>query len=84
MACGLSLLAETGYSLIAVCRLLIAVASLVAVHGLQRAGSVVVAFRLRCPVTCGIFPDSGIEPVFPALQGRFLTTEPPGKPHKIL
>ena len=24
-------------------------------------------------------PGQGIEPVFPALAGRFLTTEPPGK-----
>ena len=26
-------------------------------------------------------PGPGIEPVSPALQDRFLTTEPPGKPH---
>ena len=26
-------------------------------------------------------PDPGIEPVSPALAGRFFTTEPPGKPH---
>ena len=25
-------------------------------------------------------PGSGMEPVFPALQGRFLITGPPGKP----
>ena len=25
-------------------------------------------------------PGSGIEPVFPALAGRFFSTEPPGKP----
>ena len=24
--------------------------------------------------------DPGIEPIFPALAGRFFTTEPPGKP----
>ena len=28
----------------------------------------------------GHFPYPGIEPVSPALAGRFLTTEPPGKP----
>ena len=28
----------------------------------------------------GVLPNSGIEPVFPALAGRFFTTEPPGKP----
>ena len=30
-------------------------------------------------MACGLFPDPGIEPVFPALAGGFLTTEPPGK-----
>ena len=29
-------------------------------------------------------PGPGIEPVFPALAGGFLTTEPPGKPHIYL
>ena len=28
----------------------------------------------------GHLPDPWIEPVFPALAGRFFTTEPPGKP----
>ena len=28
----------------------------------------------------GDLPDPGIEPVYPALAGRFFTTEPPGKP----
>ena len=28
----------------------------------------------------GNLPDPGIEPVYPALAGEFLTTEPPGKP----
>ena len=28
----------------------------------------------------GDLPDSGIEPVSPALAGGFFTTEPPGKP----
>ena len=28
----------------------------------------------------GDLPDPGIEPTSPALAGRFLTTEPPGKP----
>ena len=30
--------------------------------------------------TSGDLPEPGIEPVSPALAGRFLTTEPPGKP----
>ena len=29
----------------------------------------------------GDLPDSGIEPASPALEGRFITTEPPGKPY---
>ena len=35
---------------------------------------------------CGMWdlPRPGLEPVFPALAGGFLTTEPPGKPREIL
>ena len=29
-------------------------------------------------------PGPGLEPVFPALAGRFLTTMPPGKPHPLV
>ena len=32
--------------------------------------------------SAGDLPDPGIEPVFPALAGKFFTTEPPGKPHE--
>ena len=47
---------------------------------LQRVGSLVVACGLSCPVTCGILVSPpGIEPMSPALEGRFLTTGPPGK-----
>ena len=28
-------------------------------------------------------PDPGFKPMFPALAGRFFTTEPPRKPHKM-
>ena len=43
-------------------------------------GSVVVVCGLSCLVACGILvPRPGIEPVSPVLQGRFLTTGPPGK-----
>ena len=46
----------------------------------QGAGSVVAARRLSCPAACGILvPQPGIEPAFPALEGGFLTTGPPGK-----
>ena len=38
------------------------------------------ASRLSCFKACGILvPQPGIEPVSPALPGRFLTTGPPGK-----
>ena len=43
-------------------------------------GSVDVARGLSCSMVCGILvPQPGIEPKSPALQGGFLTTEPPGK-----
>ena len=43
-------------------------------------GSVVVARELSCPTACGILvPQAGMEPASPALEGRFLTTRPPGK-----
>ena len=57
-ACRLSLvMVSGGYSLIVVGGLLIAVASLVAVHG-----SVDVAPRFRCPMAHGIFLDQGSNP----------------------
>ena len=35
---------------------------------------------------CGMWdlPRPGLEPVFPALAGRFSTTVPPGKPYHIV
>ena len=47
------------------------------VQQLQHTGSAVVSHRLNCSAACGIFP--GNLPVFPALAGEFLSTEPPGK-----
>ena len=42
----------------------------------------VVAHRLSCPGACGILlPSPGTEPSSVALQGRFLTSGPPGKSH---
>ena len=42
--------------------------------------SVVTACRFSCSVACGILvPQPEIEPMSPELQGRFLTTGPPGK-----
>ena len=57
---GFSLVAVSrGYSLLVVHRHLIAVASLVAAPRLWSTGSVVMARRLSCSATCGIFPDQG-------------------------
>ena len=54
---------------------------LVVAHGPQSTQGVV-ALRLSCSAACGILvPWSGIEPTSPALQGRFLTTGPPGTSH---
>ena len=48
--------------------------------GSRCAGSVVVAQGLSCSVACGNLPRPGLEPMSPALAGRFSTTAPPGKP----
>ena len=52
----------------------------------QFMGSLVAAPGLSCPVACGILvPRPGIEPLFPALEGGFLTTGPPGQSlHRLL
>ena len=47
--------------------------------GSRRTGSVLVELGLSCSTACGIFPDQGSNPLSPALEGRFLTTAPPGK-----
>ena len=48
--------------------------------GLGHAGSVVVSHGFSCPVACGILvPQPGIKPTSPPLEGKFLTTGPPGK-----
>ena len=59
---------------------LIAVAPPVAEHGFSgmqllgsRADSVVMAHRLSCFTACRIFPDTGVNPVSPALAGGFFT-----------
>ena len=49
---------------------------IVAAHGL-----LYLKHRLSCPSARGILvPRPGVEPMPPALEGRFLTTGPPGKP----
>ena len=52
---------------------------------LEYVRSVVAALGLSRPAAGGIFvPWLGIEPVSPALEGRFLTTGPPGKSLDVL
>ena len=41
------------------------------------------AHGLSCSAACGNLPGPGIEPVSPALAGRFPPTAPPGKPSKV-
>ena len=75
---------KRGPLFIAVRRLLTAAASPVAGHRLQ-------THRLsncgpRAQLLRGMWdlPRPGLEPVSPAMAGRFLTTVPPGKPHGAL
>ena len=48
--------------------------------GSKHADSVVVAHGLTCYGSMWDLPGPGMEPVSPALAGRFLTSRPPGKP----
>ena len=56
------------------------VASVVAALGLWSTDSIVVAYQLSSSVDMWDLPRSGIESTSPGLAGRFLFTEPPGKP----
>ena len=62
-------------------------ASVVVARGISSCGSRALGRRLsscgaRAKLLRGMWdlPGSGLEPVSPALEGRFLTTVPPGKP----
>ena len=59
-------------------------ASLVAEHKLQMRR--LSSCGSRAQLLCGMWdlPRSGLEPMSPALAGRFSTTAPPGKPPSIL
>ena len=61
---GVSSCGKRGLLFVAVCRLFMVVASLVAEHGLYLGAwaSVVVAHRLSYPTACGIFLDKGSNP----------------------
>ena len=55
--------------------------SFLAVMGLCSGAPVGGGVVLSCPAACGILvPQPGIEPGSRALEGGFLTTEPPGSP----
>ena len=71
----LSLVADSrGYSLVALCRLLIVMASLDAACGLRQLRLKGLAAPWKWD-----FPGSGTEPMSLALAGGFFTTGPPGK-----
>ena len=65
---------SSGCSQAPVCRLVIAVASLVAGHGLRSCGA-----WAKLPHGMWNAPRAGLEPTSPALAGGFLTTGPPEK-----
>ena len=72
---------QRGPLFIAVCGPLTIAASLVAEHGLQMCRFSSCGSWAQS--LCGMWdlPRPGLEPVSPALAGRFSTTAPPGEPH---
>ena len=81
---ALSSSGERGLLFFAVRGLLIAVASLVAEHGLYAGRLSSCGARAQPLRSMWDLPGSGLEPVSPALAGRFLTTVPPGEPCNCL
>ena len=71
---------EQGPLFIAVRRPLTIAASLAAEHGFQMHRLSSCGSRAQLLRGMWDLPRPGIEPVSPALAGRFLTTAPPGKP----
>ena len=77
---------EWGLLFVAVCGLLIAVASLCCgAQALGARASVVVTHGLSCSTATNMWdlPRPGLEPVSPALAGGVLTTAPTGKSHSL-
>ena len=74
---------ERGPLFITVCGPLTIVASLVAEHGLQSRRLSSCGARAQLLRSMWDLPKPGLEPVSPALAGRFSTTAPPGKPWKL-
>ena len=74
---------EWGPLFIAVCRPLTVVASLVAEHRLQTRRLSSYGSRVQFLRGMWDLPRPGLEPVSPALAGRFSTTAPPEKPYEL-
>ena len=72
---------KQGPLFIAVCGPLTIVASPVAEHRLQTCGLSSCGARAQLLRGMWDLPRPGLEPVSPALAGRFSTTAPPGKPY---
>ena len=77
---GLSLVAVSGGHSSSRCAGLTAAASLVAEHRLQMRRLSSCGSRAQLLRGMWDLPRPGLEPVSPALAGRFSTTAPPGKP----
>ena len=80
---ALSSCGERGPLFIAVRGPLTIVASLVAEHRLQTRRLSSCGARAQSLRGTWDLPRPGLEPVFPALAGRFSTTAPPGKPSTV-
>ena len=74
---------ERGPLFIAVCGPLTVAASLVAEHRLQTRRLSSCGSRAQMLRGMWDLPRPGLEPVSPALAGRFSTTAPPGKPLNV-
>ena len=77
---ALSSCGKRGPLFIAVCGPLTIAASLVAEHRLHMRKLSNCGSRAQLLRGMWDLPRPGLEPVFPALAGRFSTTAPPGKP----
>ena len=80
---GFSSCGKWGPLLIAVCGPLTIAASLVAEHRLQTRTLSNCGSRAQLLHGMWDLPRPGLEPVSPALAGRFSTTAPPGKPLRL-
>ena len=75
---------EWGPLFITVCGPLTITASLVVEHKLQTCRLSICGSRAQLLCSMWDLPRPGLEPMSPALAGRFSTTAPPGKPHPLI